>query len=143
MLFIKTLNVATKTLTSAVWIRKHYFKRFSVIWAHSLGAQTSIPVSKTLWIHHCIWSLLSKWVQGLSLCKIFKWLYRWEAVAEMVQEDTCSKNEAYTTKTSPHWWTWFSWNKFNAFIIQVTFFWPRMKDSRFYYYPHTQIFCSH
>ena len=33
-------------------IRKLYFKHFSIIWAHSLGAQTSIPASKTLWIRH-------------------------------------------------------------------------------------------
>ena len=121
MLFFKILNVCNKD-SSEVWIWKRYFRHFSIIWALRLGAQTGILVSKTLWLCHCIWSLLSKWVQGLSLCKIFKWLYRWEAVAEMVQEDTCSKNKAYTTKTPPHWWAWFSWNKFNAFIIQVTLF---------------------
>ena len=32
--------------------RKLYLKHFSIIWAHSLGVQTSILASKTLWIHH-------------------------------------------------------------------------------------------
>ena len=45
---------ATKAITIKALIRKLYFKHFSIIWAHSLAAQTGIPASKILWIRHCL-----------------------------------------------------------------------------------------
>ena len=50
---MKREMLATKVFTIKARIRKLYFKHFSIIWAHSLGAQTGIPASKTLWICHC------------------------------------------------------------------------------------------
>ena len=53
--FLKCLDtIAMKILSPKILINEIFLKCFSLIWGHNLGAQTGIPVSKTLWIRH--WS---------------------------------------------------------------------------------------
>lgn len=51
-IYHKVIVYALQSLDT-IGINEILFNCFSLIWAHSLDAQTSIPASKIFWARHC------------------------------------------------------------------------------------------